>query len=226
MKIYARQVPPEHQESPLMLFDEYPDGLILDGNRYYNSHTTHEYDLLMRYIDDASAEVEDIVKKTGFSAYSTVTEAITTFFPPPKGKYNTKHISKWKQILLKYRTCNRRDEDDVVCAALELITGQPYVSGTIRGCCQSDWQEYYAPADMDMQYFEIEYFNLGSEWIVHDEDDVPAGPDEINGYSIYCYSSNSDDIRKEIAENAGVVLDDVVLYEFERYTHVPVYRIA
>ena len=39
-KIYARQIPPEYQESPMVYFDEGYEGMICDGNRQYNSRTT------------------------------------------------------------------------------------------------------------------------------------------------------------------------------------------
>lgn len=35
MKIYARQVPPEHQESPLYMFNEWPENVYVFGNRHY-----------------------------------------------------------------------------------------------------------------------------------------------------------------------------------------------
>lgn len=39
MKIYAKQVPPEYQESPLFLGDEFfPDDIAVCGNRDYMEH--------------------------------------------------------------------------------------------------------------------------------------------------------------------------------------------
>ena len=52
MKIYARQVAPEYQESPLFLNEFFPDNIILDGNRNYCSHTTPEYEHIDRYLDE------------------------------------------------------------------------------------------------------------------------------------------------------------------------------
>lgn len=47
-KIYARQIAPEWQESHLNLDDDcYAGYIILDGNRYYQSHTTPEYDAIL-----------------------------------------------------------------------------------------------------------------------------------------------------------------------------------
>lgn len=38
MKIYAKQVPPEHQESPLE-WNDWPENVAVFGNRHYNAHT-------------------------------------------------------------------------------------------------------------------------------------------------------------------------------------------
>ena len=60
MKIYARQISPECQESPLFLGEEFwPEGIILDGNRHYKSHTIPVYDQITRYFDDMAGEWEN-----------------------------------------------------------------------------------------------------------------------------------------------------------------------
>ncbi len=67
--------------------------------------------------------------------------------------------------------------------------------------------------------FETGYFNTGTEWIIHDEDYIPEAPEDICGYSMYCYTDNP---AKEIAESEGVSADDVVLYKCEM-RYMPVY---
>lgn len=49
MKIYAKQISPEYQESPLFLGDEFwPEGIILDGNR--DNCLVKRVDKLMRQL--------------------------------------------------------------------------------------------------------------------------------------------------------------------------------
>lgn len=49
MKIYAKQVPPEYQES---FFDiENWPGVIIHGNRYFNDYTTPEFDAIYNRFD-------------------------------------------------------------------------------------------------------------------------------------------------------------------------------
>lgn len=53
MKIYAKQVPPEWQTYPfdyIDIQDAFP-GIILHGNRWYNSHTTPEFDAIIDRFD-------------------------------------------------------------------------------------------------------------------------------------------------------------------------------
>lgn len=229
MKIYARQVPPEHQESPLMIDDCFWEEIICDGNRDYKSRTTHEYKRLKGSISEAAAEVEAIVKKNGYSPYKNITEIIhDMFFRENRKRYTTKEIHTWKELLLYYQTCKREEENAVICQALKLMTGKSYSHRSIRGCCQSDWQRIYYPdgeySAKSIECFETEYFNLGSEWIVHDDETEPETPNDITGYSQYCYSWNDDGIRKEIADSERCKPEEVVIYKFNGYIKTAVYE--
>lgn len=78
----------------------------------------------------------------------------------------------------------------------------------------------------ELDHFETEYFNTGSEWIVHDEKEEPENPEDISGYSIYCHGWNNDQIKEEIAEAQGKKAEEVeiVLFAFKTYTRTPVYE--
>ena len=71
--------------------------------------------------------------------------------------------------------------------------------------------------------FEVEYFNTGSEWIVHEGEFDPEqhGPEDIEGYSIYCTSYK---VQEEIAAYEGVKPEEVKLFEFSEFSRVPVYK--
>lgn len=229
MKVYARQVAPEYQESPLSFGDEfYPEGIIIDGNKDYVSRQTEAYEKVLNYIDEAYDEIEKIHVKEGW--YKSVTECIMDFFKPEhKEKYNTNEISEWKKIIEDFHNGSHSEEWRPICAALSLITGKKYDYKTICGCCQRDWQEIYYPTDeytkASIDAFEIEYFNTGTEWIVHDKAETPESPEDISGSSIYCYSWDEEGIRKEIAEYNGCAPEDVVLYRHAGYMHVSQYEL-
>lgn len=168
MKVYAKQVPPEYQESPLFLFNDWPEDLAICGNRDFDSHCPEVFTRVYKALQDGE-----------------------------------------------------------LCEALSVVTGKKWEYSTIRGCCQSDWQEVFYIADNwgreALSTFETEYFNTGTEWIVHDGDSLPESPEDINGYFVYCTSRNEDGIANEIADSAGGRPEDVKLWAFDGYTQSPKY---
>ena len=245
MKTYAKQIPPEYQESPLDWFgiDTENEGIILDGNRDYKSHTTAVYDDIMQYFDEMSNEWEDAnfwySYEAGTEHYKTVrhkkskpdcsiAELLSDYgFEREDGKaWSNQQKHTWRLIME-----NGNDfDDDNICTALELITGHKWETGTIRGCCQGDWQDVIYRTDMwsreSLNSFEMEYFNLGTEWMIHDEQEEPEGPEDVTGYSVYCYSYDIDGIREEIAEQEGCKPEDVILYSYTGFHKVSDYEIA
>ena len=81
MKIHAKQVPPEYQESPLFYDDFFPDNIILDGNRDYKSHTIPVYYAIINHYDDAAYCLQDLQCYGKQADYKNVTEIINDFFP-------------------------------------------------------------------------------------------------------------------------------------------------
>lgn len=223
MKIYARQVPPEYQQSPLMHDDEFfPDDVILDGNRDYLSHTTPAYDRILEYMDDAQEALADLKSYPDDAYYKNATEAINDIFPRDSGKrYSTRQIRAWKTIITEWT-----QDDDQVCEALELITGNPYTSTVLRGVDQSDWQDAFFPATWSREAIdtlEAEYFNTGSEWAVCEtDDDIHDASDLDDQDLVYTYttSRSDDDTKKEIADAFNGAVDDVTLFTFSGFSQI------
>jgi hypothetical protein len=233
MKIYARQVSPECQEPPLFLGEEFfPEDIILDGNRDYKSHTIPAYDRIIEAYDEAAQEIENLDLKNGYAAYKNATEAINDYFPALeyRGKpYSSRDIHRIREALRLYGS-RKYYEGDYILDMLEAITGEAWSETTIRGCCQGDWQTVIYPVknwnQESLATFETEYFNTGSEWIVHDGDADPDGPEDIDGYSVYCHGWKTEDIKREIAEAHGAADAEVILYEFTGYSYIPNYKEA
>lgn len=229
MKIYAKQIPPEWQESPLF-YGDFPENIILDGNRNYNSHTIPVYDAIINHYDEAAQEIENLDLKNGYAAYSNATEAINDYFPALEYRekpYNTRDIHRIREALRLYGTAayyNGR----YITAMLDAITGGDWYDGTIRGCCQGDWQtviydaKYWSRDRLDT--FEIEYFNTGTEWMIHDGDTAPEGPEDIDGFTCYCHGWNDEQIKAEIADVYGAPGAEVLLYEFTGYSKTAQYQ--
>lgn len=221
-KVYARQIAPEHQESPLFLGDEFfPDDIILDGNRDYKSHMTPEYEKLMKYFDNDAWDYEH-------SENCNLADFLRLYrYDRPDGQPWTREQRKQWDRLFRYGDMS--DDSDLL-EALELLTGKEWTSGSIRGCCQGDWQTIYYPVEEwtreALEWFEIEYFNTGEEWIIHDGNSEPEDAEEISGYCIYTHAWNDDGIKREIADAEGVEPEDVVLYRFTGWARTAKYEIA
>ena len=232
-KIYARQIPPEYQESPLEYDEMAYDYISVCGNRDYREHLAPVFERVRYALENGELNeaLEDIKNKGGYwtGFYKNATEVINDLLPPEKEKYSTKDIGALKKLVDDYCNYYNRYKNDTLCEILEVVTGNKWEWRIIKGCCQGDWNEaFYQVKDWPngIDHFEIEYFNLGTEWIVHDEDFIPEEPDDITGYCTYCYGINDDDIRREIAESYGGKPEDVVLYEFDGYRQIAKYKMV
>ena len=67
MKIYARQVAPEYQESPLFMGPEmWPENITITGNRNFNAHETPLFEMVYHVLESGElAEILDDLKKGG-----------------------------------------------------------------------------------------------------------------------------------------------------------------
>ncbi len=234
MKIYARQIEPQFQDS--RIFDD--DGNGVDyinvwGNKDYQSHTSSVFDRVKECLDagELAEDIEAVMEKNPNAIYGTVTEAINNQLWRDDGKtYNTRQIGKLKQLVLKYSDCKRSEEDQILVDVLSIVTGEKWDCRQINGCCQGEWNYVYYPiqywTEESLEAFETMYFNTGSEWIVHEGDTEPTSPEEIDGCAYYCVSWNDEGIKKELAEAVGGKAEDVVLYKYTGSVSVPVYDVA
>lgn len=230
MTIYAKQVPPEYQESPLFWDENGPEGIEIFGNRHYKEYTSALFGALPDNLDELCKEWEELqAGRSWYRACDTWAEALDYFAAPEGRPEYTREERKtaWPALLAAWENHNGNDRNKLLCQALELITGRAWDYCTLRGCCQGDWQECIYPVDDwdgdALERLEAEYFNTGTEWIVHDESGAPAGPGDINGFSVYCTAWNDDGIKKEIADAAGGSPEEVKLYKFTGFSRIANY---
>lgn len=142
--------------------------------------------------------------------------------------YNcTNAIHALRCLVLDYSCCACSKKDEILCKVLSIVDGRPWDWSTIRGSCQMEWQMVFYPVDEwskeALQEFETQYFNEGTEWIIHDEQEAPEAPEDISGYSVYCIGWNTEQIKKEIAEITGASPEEITLFEFGGYTKTAYY---
>jgi hypothetical protein len=230
--IYCKQIPPEYQES--RLFDDEgmgPDYISVTGNRDYISRTSPLFDRVYNALNNGElAEALDDIKNGGYysSFYKNATEAINDILEPDKPKYSTRDIHALKELVRAYTEAASREENNILCKVLSIVTGRKWDWKIIRGYCQSDWNEVFYPVDdwsrEALSAFETMYFNTGSEWIIHDEENTPEGPEDISGYSCYIVADTEEGIRKELAAVAGCAPSDLVIWAFDEFIRVAQYK--
>lgn len=192
MKYKAYQVAPEYQESPLDWSDarDNLEGMEIYGNRDYESRTSQTFN-----------NVRDALYYDNFDALD-VSES---------------DEKKLHELSEKYAYAGHNEE--IIAAALSIVTGQKWDHKQICGSCQSDWNIiYYRPelwSAAALCAFEIEYFNEGIEWDIQDENG-----EEIT--FVYTYEHNQE--KEEIAEALGVNTADIVLYRFDGWTKIEKYK--
>ena len=234
MKIYARQIMPEFQDS--RIFDDDGNGveyINVWGNKDYQSRTSSVFDRVKECLDagELAEDIEAVMEKNPSAIYGNITEAINNQLWRDDGKpYSTRQIGKLKQLVLRYSECRSSEEDQILVDVLSIVTGEEWDFRNIHGCCQSEWNTVYYPVKYwtkeSLDAFETMYFNTGSEWIVHEGDTEPTSPEEIDGCAYYCVSWNDEGIKKELAEAAGGNVEDVVLYKYSGSVSIPTYKVA
>lgn len=247
MKLYAKQVAPECQESDIFGDETLFETIAVCGNRQYQEHGSDMFKQVKTALEDGVlANILEDIETDGYYSewYKNATQAFEDYLPCQQGAYTPSQIGKLKNLVRSYATTYTREHnraaavqacvnrDYILCRVLSIVTGQTWEYKQIHGCCQSEWNNIYYPKGMwtnkALLAFEVEYFNMGTEWIIDDGDFDPENdsPLNINGTSIYCTSCAENEIRKEIAECEGVNPLDVVLYIFEGYVKTPQYKVA
>ena len=216
MKIIAKQIPPEYQESPLFLGAEFwPENVFVFGNRDYNQHAD-VLNELKTALENIADVFDDMQHGNGWT--NDLNHAIYCELPEEyRREYARAERLRIVELATEYSNARSDEENDVLCAALELFTGKTWEHETIRGCCQGDWQEIIYPAEYGREWlaeFEIEYFNTGSEWLIDPDEDC---------VSVYAHGWHDGQIRAELADAAGTTPENITLLKFAGWNRTAEY---
>lgn len=233
MTIYARQVDPEFQKSPLWIDGCYEnEPVIVIVGEYiplqgYVFESVHRdlYNRIVDCYDELVDEMHDIQRKVS-PYYNNLTEAIKDLFCEYDIKLNTRVVGAVKKCLEKSGT---RDyyNGTVYIEMLRIFTGLYWQKVSIAGCVQRDWAEILYYGDFDVRDFEEMYFNTGTEWCIHDSDEEVTCADDIDGYYTYITDAwNNNMIKEKISDITGCKPEEVVLYVHSGYTRNSVYEVA
>lgn len=218
MTIYAKQVPPEYQDSNFDIANY--ENIILTGNRHYQEYWPDWAENLSERMTEAINALYYIQNGRGY--YDNWEEVLNDLLPPQdRGEYTREERKKWVGILERYNEGGSLKRNGILCSALSLITGCKWDWCDLHGSCQGEWMEcFYIEDQWSREYLEVleaEYFNTGTEWhITEDGDDI--------GYYQYCTGWNDDMIRNEIAETTGANASTIVLLKFTGWTRTASYE--
>lgn len=229
--IYAKQVPPGWQVSPFWENPEMYENIVIAGNEQMREFGTDEYWALVkelpglyRWYHALGGEfIEDYPGQTFRDVLFSVL--------PIKRELDE---NEWERLIDLAKRFDKRSAEHL-CEGLSLLIGEPYESRFIYGCSQSEWQQLFYPAcygDDFPDMIQAEYFNTGTEWIISSSDNSIVTPKDARetGHTVYCHSWSDEGIKREIAKHAsyegyGNAEDiNVVLFKFDGYSHVPVYK--
>ncbi len=213
----AVQVDPEYQESPFYRdYPMFPEDISVFGNKSYQSRYAQEIDSIMEVLD-----------KTGFLWSLSCDESFDEQRATINEYFDDFDISCLSDDRIKQLVSLFLDNGDIDYCGLyaeifSILTGRRYECRRISGCCQGDWNYIFFPedawSDEEISWFEIEYFNLGDEWLVSDEED----PDFKTSY--YTHEWRDEARKKELADMIGCSPKDISMFEFIGYTRTPEYR--
>ena len=244
-KVYARQVNPEYQDAHLFYIsrkgewlwndDYFANVAIMPQRGYYDTMpATVESVRDVLEAGELADVLDDIQRGPGYWGYDAydgrITKALADYLPAEKanGKgYSTREVKRLGELVSEYGMYSS-DETRILCTVLSYVTGRVWDWREIRGCCQGDWREIVFPVDQydddDIKRLESEYFNLGTEWLIHDSDEAPDGPEDIYGWSMYCHGWGVDAIRAEIADAAGCKPEELEMYKYSGSHRVDEYE--
>ena len=233
MKLYAKQVNPEYQESPMMLDCDVIDSndIAMYGNEDYNSHMP---DLFKTVVDTVEHDPDNIIFEMLRHA-STDRELIEEVFQPVnKLRFSEADIAGIAYFLKDNWTNPNPDDADCIVHLMTLITGHEWSTKVITGATQGEWQRVYYDSEVwsrkDLEFVENEYFNLGTQWdvvLMRDEDEKLSQEDMDFADPEYCYTHDGAtnlDAKYELADDYGVDPADVTLYRIKGYKTVCVYE--
>ena len=147
--IYCKQIPPEYQDS--LLFDDEgmgPDYINVTGNRDYISRTSPLFDRVYNALENGElAEALDDIKNGGYysSFYKNATQAINDLLESDKARYSTRDIHALKELVNAYTEAGSREENNILCKVLSVVTGRKWDWRIIRVVAKVIGTKFFTP---------------------------------------------------------------------------------
>lgn len=212
--IYARTLNPEDFDYRIYDIRE-DDGneVIIDGGRDFGDIDQKGYlKDIKKLINEYGGYVLECYYDNSIMSY------LRDYLPK---KENGKRLTPKEAHVIKEALENEKEDAEIICECLGVITGKLWRHKGLRGYCQGDYVEAYYPVKNGitdyLDYVEAWFFGTGTEIEVSDED--ANSPEEVSGWTFYTANWKTDDIKAEIKEQCGYKRDDesieVVLWLYD-----------
>lgn len=216
--IYAKTLNPEDFDYRIYdIREDEGNEVIIDGGRDYCNVDNKDYlKNIKKLINDYNSYFYD-------NYYDNFKDYVNDMLSK---KENGKKFSPVELHNLKIALEEKEDED-IICVCLSIITGKTYTHKGLRGCCQGDYVDAYYPEKTSKEYIdfvEAWFFGTGTEVEIHDCENIPQTADDIEGYTFYTATWGIDNLKKEIKRNSGYKEDDdnveVKLWLYKNSHHI------
>lgn len=223
MKYFVKQFAPEVSDSEPYFYDfleAYPN-VIIDGGRNFKG-----YGDVLKPIQNTIDHYYEF--NCGYGYFTSFTEFLNYYMPKKVNgkKFSTKEVKSLREAFQRNDLSQTPYEENLKTIMLSIIYGEEYKKVHLRGYCQGDVVHCYHPVSMSfdaLMELEALYWNGGSEVMVHDDDSEVNDADDISGYCMYIFDYN---LKRGLAKQLECKEEDIVLYEFDYYRKVPVYKQA
>lgn len=213
-KIFAKTLNPENYD--YLMYDIRED----DGNEVYILGSRDFCDVDNKgYLNKIKQVINDYDSwDYEYYYHNSIKEFLNSMLPK---KENGKKLSPKEMAYIK-ETLDKQDNETIICACLTIITGKQYEWKYLRGCCQGDVVKAFYPTTENEKYVDFVeswYFGTGTEIEIHDCENDPENPEDIEGYTFYTPTWNKEELKKEIKVECGYKENDdveVVLWLYDK----------
>ena len=211
--IYAKTISPEYTDSTLFFDDviNYYNNIIIDGHsNHFNSYN----DEPLRKAMDVINNYYEYEYHYGFHSFADFME----WYAPKK--YNGKNYSFTEMGKIRSAIESGQKDENVIILILSIAYGEPYEKTCLKGCSQGDWVYCYHPESIEPEVLtriETLYFNTGTEVAICETSDLS----DETGERYYIIDW---DIKRGLAHELGVSMDEITLFEFDGYNYTPKYK--
>ena len=216
--VYAKTLNPEYFDYQIYdIREDEGNEMIIDGKRDFMDIDNKDY---LKAIKKAYEEYN--LFSYEYYYHNSIAEFVKDILPK---KENGKVYSP-KELHIIENVLKNENMHTIICVCLSIITSKKYKWSALRGSMQSEYVEAYYPDTYSQAYVdfvEAWYFGTGTEVMIHDSDNEVKDANDIEGFTFYTATYNTDMLKEEIKQELGYKKDDeveVVLRTYYNTTYV------